>query len=27
MKVSGHVYDPDTGHVSTVVDARQPATH
>jgi carbonic anhydrase len=27
MSVSGHVYDPDTGRVSTVVDARQPATH
>jgi carbonic anhydrase len=27
VSVSGHVYDPDTGRVSTVVDARQPATH
>jgi carbonic anhydrase len=27
MSVSGHVYDPDTGRVSTVVDARQRATH
>jgi carbonic anhydrase len=26
MSVSGHVYDPDTGRITTVVDARQAAT-
>jgi carbonic anhydrase len=27
ISVSGHVYDVDTGRVSTVAEARQPATH
>ena len=27
VSVSGHVYDPDTGRVRTVVDTRQRATH